>query len=170
MKTASRVACVLSLLGVTPTAQAPARSADLVLRGGKIVTVDDTRPVVEAIAVTGDTIVAIGPNAEIQRLVGPATRVIDLKGALAIPGLIDAHAHFTGVGEAARNLKLGTAKSWDDIVAHAAAGTRLRPGDVLGSGTLARGCILELGIDWLTEGDVVTIAAAGLGELTNMVA
>src|SRR5262245_215120 len=119
MKTALRAACLLLLMAVTPSAQppaAPAPRADLVLRGGKIVTVDDTRPVVEAIAVTGDTIAAIGPNAEIQRLVGPATRVIDLKGALAIPGLIDAHAHFTGVGEAARNLKLGTAKNWDDIV------------------------------------------------------
>jgi len=123
-------------LGVTPTAQAPARNADLVLRGGKIVTVDDTRPVVEAIAVTGDTIVAIGPNAEIQRLVGPATRVIDLKGALAIPGLIDAHAHFTGVGEAARNLKLGTAKSWDDIVRMVGdAAKTARPGEwILGRG------------------------------------
>src|SRR6185295_4105435 len=136
MKTACRVACVLSLLGVTPTAQAPARIADLVLRGGKIVTVDDTRPVVEAIAVTGDTIVAIGPNAEIQRLVGPATRVIDLKGALAIPGLIDAHAHFTGVGEAARNLKLGTARSWDDIVRMVGdAAKTARPGEwILGRG------------------------------------
>jgi predicted amidohydrolase YtcJ len=136
MKTAYRVACVLSLLGVAPSAQAPAPRADLVLRGGKIVTVDDTRPVVEAMAVTGDTIVAIGPDAEIQRLVGSATRVIDLKGALAIPGLIDAHAHFTGVGEAARNLKLGTARSWDDIVRMVGdAAKTARPGEwILGRG------------------------------------
>src|SRR5262245_64350344 len=108
--------CFVGLLTVLLHAQAPGRSADLVLRNGKIVTVDETRPAAEALAVGGDTIVAIGPNDEIQRHVGPATRVIDLKGALAIPGLIDAHAHFTGVGEAARNLKLGTAKNWDDIV------------------------------------------------------
>jgi predicted amidohydrolase YtcJ len=126
----------LSLVGVVPAAQAPARSADLVLRGGKIVTVDETRPVVEAIAVTGDTIVAIGPDAEIQRLVGSSTRVIDLKGALAIPGLIDAHAHFTGVGEAARNLKLGTARNWDDIVRMVGdAAKTARPGEwILGRG------------------------------------
>ena len=91
-----------------PAAQARASSkpADLVLRGGKIVTVDDARPTAEAIAVTGDTIVAVGSNEEIQRYIGPNTRVIDLNGALAVPGLIDAHVHFTGVGEAARNLKL----------------------------------------------------------------
>jgi predicted amidohydrolase YtcJ len=136
MKTAFRVSCLLILLCVTPAAQAPVPRADLVLRGGKIVTVDDTRPVVEAIAVTGDTIVAIGPDAEIQRLVGPTTRVIDLKGALAIPGLIDAHAHFTGVGEAARNLKLGTARNWDDIVRMVGdAAKTARPGEwILGRG------------------------------------
>ena len=63
--------------------------------------------------------------------------------------------------------------TWDELVAHAARDTRLRPGDVLGSGTLDRGCLLELGTlqgdRWLEPGDVVTIAAEGLGELTNAV-
>jgi fumarylacetoacetate (FAA) hydrolase len=64
--------------------------------------------------------------------------------------------------------------SWPQLVAHAARETRLRPGDVLGSGTLNRGCLLELnaegGIDgearWLQPGDTVTIAAPGLGSLS----
>jgi len=55
------------------------RPADLVLRGGKIVTVDEARPVAEAMAIGGDTIVAVGPESEIQPYVGPATRVIDLQ-------------------------------------------------------------------------------------------
>ena len=61
--------------------------------------------------------------------------------------------------------------SWPDLVAHAARDTRLRPGDVLGSGTLNRGCLLELGpLDgerFLEPGDEVTIAAEGLGALTT---
>src|SRR5688572_6262611 len=136
MKMSIRVAVVLGGLSVVMHAQAPARSADLVLRGGKIVTVDETRPVAEALAVSGDAIVAVGPNDDIQRYVGPATRIIDLKGALAIPGLIDAHAHFTGVGDAARNLKLGTAKNWDDIVRMVGdAAKTARPGEwILGRG------------------------------------
>src|SRR2546422_7215603 len=81
-------------------AAAPVTPADLVLQGGTIVTVDDARPVVEAIAVSGDTIVAVGPAAEIKKHIGAATKVIDLKGALAVPGLIDGHSHFTGVGQA----------------------------------------------------------------------
>jgi len=113
-----------------------ARPADLVLRGGKIVTVDEARPEAQALAVTGDTIVALGSNQEIQRFIGPATRVIDLKGALAVPGLIDAHVHFTGVGEAARNLKLGTAKNWDEIVRMVGEAARnAKPGEwIIGRG------------------------------------
>jgi len=112
------------------------RPADLVLKNGKVVTLDDARPVVEAVAVTGDTITAIGPNREIERHVGSSTKVIDLKGALAIPGLIDAHAHFTGVGQAAMNLKLGTAKEWDDIVRMVAeAAKTAKPGEwIIGRG------------------------------------
>jgi fumarylacetoacetate (FAA) hydrolase len=62
--------------------------------------------------------------------------------------------------------------SWPELVAHAGRDTRLRPGDVLGSGTLTGGCLLELGpIDghWIEPGDVVTLAAAGLGELRTPV-
>ena len=97
-------------------AQTAVRPADLVLRGGRVVTVDDRRPDAQAIAIVGDTIEALGSNQEIQTYIGPETRVIELNGALATPGFIDAHAHFTGVGEAARNLKLSTAKDWNDIV------------------------------------------------------
>src|SRR5262249_16796839 len=70
--------------------QTPPRPADLVLRNGKIVTVDDARPEAQAIAVSGDTIAAVGSNQDIQAYVGPATRVVDLHGALATPGFIDA--------------------------------------------------------------------------------
>lgn len=114
----------------------PAKPADLVLRNGKIVTVAEGRPVVEALAASGDTIVAVGPNAEIQSYIGPQTKVIDLQGALATPGFIDAHAHFTGVGEAAKNLKLQTATDWDDIVRMVGeAAKTAKPGDwILGRG------------------------------------
>jgi len=132
---------VTAHVGDARTVAAPAQTrtvtpADLVLRGGKIVTVDDARPEAQALAARGDTILAIGSNQEIQPYVGPNTRVIDLNGALAIPGFIDAHAHFTGVGQAARNLKLGTATDWDDIVRIVAAAAKTaRPGEwILGRG------------------------------------
>src|SRR6185295_8579491 len=106
------------------------------LRGGKIVTVDTARPEAQALAVNGDTITALGSNQDIQRYIGPATRVIDLKGALGVPGFIDAHVHFTGVGEAARNLKLGTARNWDEIVRMVGeAAKKAKPGEwIVGRG------------------------------------
>jgi predicted amidohydrolase YtcJ len=110
--------------------------ADLVLRNGKIVTVDDQKSEAQALAARGDVIVAVGSNQEIQPYIGAATKVIDLKGALATPGFIDAHVHFTGVGDAAKNLKLATAKTWDDIVRMVGeAASKAKPGEwILGRG------------------------------------
>ena len=62
-----------------------AEDADLVLRGGTVVTVDTQYPKAEAIAVRGDLISAVGTNAEIDQLVGDGTRVIELKGAWRSP-------------------------------------------------------------------------------------
>jgi fumarylacetoacetate (FAA) hydrolase len=61
--------------------------------------------------------------------------------------------------------------SWDELVAHAALNTTLRPGDVLGSGTVGTGCILELGDGrWLQPGDVVELEVDGIGVLRNTIA
>ena len=61
--------------------------------------------------------------------------------------------------------------SWDAIVEHAARNTRLRAGDVLGSGTVGTGCILEHGDGrWLQAGDEVELEIEGLGVLRNTVA
>ena len=104
--------------------------ADLVLVHGKIVTVDANHPSAEALAVRGDRIIAVGSDAQIQRHVGKASRVIDLRGRLAIPGFIDSHAHFTGIGEAKLELDLTKAKNWDEIVAIVAAAARnAKPGE-----------------------------------------
>lgn len=60
--------------------------------------------------------------------------------------------------------------SWEAIVAHAARNTRLLPGDVLGSGTVGGGCILERGDErWLRPGDVVELEVEGIGVLRNVV-
>ena len=62
-------------------------------------------------------------------------------------------------------------RSWDDLFAHAGRNTRLRLGEVIGSGTVGTGCILEHGDDrWLQSGDVVEFEVKGLGTLSNRVA
>src|SRR5262249_51125819 len=104
----ARASALLQSAQAARPAQQTVAPADLVLRNGTIVTVDEGKPEAQALAARGDTIVAVGSNQDIQPYIGASTKVIDLKGALATPGFIDAHVHFTGVGDAAKNLKLAT--------------------------------------------------------------
>jgi predicted amidohydrolase YtcJ len=108
--------------------------ADLVLRGGKVVTVDDAVPEGEAIAVHGDRILAVGSDSAIAEYIGPETEVIDLDGQLAIPGFIDSHGHFLGVGDAKMQLDLMHVANWDEIVSMVAAAAAEAP-----AGALIRG-------------------------------
>jgi len=137
------VALVATLLscGRSPTkgskrTKPSTRAAELVLRNGRVVTLDPKLPEAQALAVRGDVIVAVGSNSEIQRHVGPSTRVIDLKGRLTIPGFIEGHAHFLGLGQAKLRLQLGAAKSFVDLVALVKdAARKARPGEwILGRG------------------------------------
>ncbi len=68
-------------------------SADLVLLHGRIHTVDPNRSVVQALAVRGNTIVAVGSDVDISALARPRAHIVDLRGRLVLPGIIDAHTH-----------------------------------------------------------------------------
>jgi predicted amidohydrolase YtcJ len=92
-----------------------AEPADPVLTNGRILTVDPDIPKAEALAVRGETVLEKGRADDIERYVGETTRVIDLQGRLAIPGFIDAHAHFTGIGQAKLGLDLAKASNWNEI-------------------------------------------------------
>ena len=127
---------LLALLMVLAWANARAQPADTVLRNGKIVTMDRTKPSAEALAIRGDTILAVGSNQEVQQHIGKSTQVIDLAGKLAIPGFIEGHGHLTGLGSARMSLNLMTVKNWDQVVSMVAESvTRAQPGDwILGRG------------------------------------
>jgi predicted amidohydrolase YtcJ len=90
--------------------------ADLVLLNGTVVTVDDRQPEAQAVAIDGDTIVAVGSNREIRRLAGADTEVIDLEGRLVLPGFIEGHGHFMSLGRARMILHLEQAATWDEMV------------------------------------------------------
>jgi len=114
-----------------------AETADLILVNGKIVTVDDRFPAATWIALRGDRISALGSDPKgFNRHVGNGTEIIDLGGALTVPGLIESHGHFTGLGQSQTVLDLTKARSWDDIVALVVrAAKSAKPGDwILGRG------------------------------------
>ncbi|MFH1679922.1 MAG: amidohydrolase [Candidatus Eisenbacteria bacterium] len=91
-------------------------AATLLLTGGRVVTMDPANPEAEAVAIRGDAIAAVGTNEEIGRYRGKDTEVMDLGGRLAIPGFIDGHAHFLGLGRSKQRLDLTRASSWEEIV------------------------------------------------------
>ena len=110
--------------GCGPQAPDIGGPADLVLLGGRVVTVDPDHPEAEAVAVRNGRIAAVGTTAEIEATAGPDTEVVQLEGRMAIPGFIEGHGHFMGVGDAQLILKLGEADNWNrivDLVAEAVA-------------------------------------------------
>ena len=94
IRSALLVALVMSALATTARAQ----SADIVLTGGTVITIAASDRVAQAVAIRGDKIIAVGSNAEIQRLAGQNTQRIDLRGRTVTPGLLDAHNHFANSG------------------------------------------------------------------------
>ncbi|MFN8654351.1 MAG: amidohydrolase [Gemmatimonadales bacterium] len=114
----------LLLVSACSTPAPPANPADLVLLHGRVVTLDSANPVAQAIAIKGDRLMAVGSDSAIEAMVGPRTNQVDLKGQLAIPGLIEGHGHFMGLGRSRLQLNLTRAKKWDDIVSMVGASTR----------------------------------------------
>ena len=132
LPTAWRTAVPCALLLMTAACGPTVGPAELVLHGGKIVTVDETQPEAEALAVTGGRIVAVGSNDEIDAYIGDGTEVVDLAGQTAIPGFIEGHGHFLGVGGAQMQLRLAEARSWDEIVTMVAAAVEeAQPGELI---------------------------------------
>ena len=94
---------ILSLSALTFCAQKQEK-ADLVLLTGKIFTLNDANPLVESLAVKDGLILALGKSEDIKKFIGPRTQVLDVKGKLVIPGLIDAHTHFASGGQSLTSL------------------------------------------------------------------
>ena len=90
---------------VGATQQAP----DLALVGGKVFTSDTTRPWAEAVAIRGERIVAVGTTADVRRLAGSRTRIIDVGGRVVVPGFNDAHDHILA-GSPGTNVSMGGAQ------------------------------------------------------------
>jgi predicted amidohydrolase YtcJ len=108
-----------SALALALTARAGAQQAppDLILHHARIYTAVDAHPQAAALAIRGDRLVGVGQDAEILALRGPSTQVADLGGRTIVPGLTDAHGHFTNLGASLQRLDFRGLTSYDAIVA-----------------------------------------------------
>ena len=118
----------LLLLALIPVPQSA--TADIVFKNGNVYTANDKAPRAEAIAVKADRIVFVGSNADAQKLVGQATRVVDLKGSTVLPGFTDSHQHLSGVGLREMTLNLEGTTSLEDFLAKVKARVdQAKPGE-----------------------------------------
>src|SRR5947209_3674428 len=88
----------------------------LILLGGRVVTLDPALRVTEAVAIADDRIAEVGASADVRRLAGADTRLVDLQGRSVVPGLVDAHAHMDREGLKSLYPSLAGARSIDDVL------------------------------------------------------
>lgn len=111
-------------------------TADVVFKNGMVYTVNEAQPLVQAVAVKGDTIVFVGSDKDVEVWIGDNTRVIDLQGKMMTPGFIEGHGHIMGVGYNELNIDLLSTTSYDEIVQLVkAAAAKAKPGQwIVGRG------------------------------------
>lgn len=115
---------VLLTLLLAPVA---ASAADLVLRGGKIVTVDSDFRIVQAMAIDDGHITAVGSDAEIAAMIDSKTRVVDLDGQMVLPGLIDSHVHPTGASQYEADHEIPNMETIADVLDYLRGRARVVP-------------------------------------------
>lgn len=94
---------------------ARAQTADILLVHGRIWTANPARPWVEALAIRGERILAVGSDDELQPLRGPSTQIIELGGRMAMPGIIDSHIHFLDGSLSLDQFALDDAATLDEV-------------------------------------------------------
>jgi len=92
------------------------QKADMIIHNGMIYTMNDLNPTAEAVAVSSGKIIALGKYTDLDPLITPRTKIINLRGATMTPGIIEGHGHFYGLGLAKMQLDLSKTESYQDLV------------------------------------------------------
>ncbi len=112
-----RATLVVIPLMLSSTAWAQQPPADLIVTNAHIYTVDEGRPLAEAMAISDGRIVFAGSARGAEVFAGPQTRRLDLEGKTVIPGMVDAHVHLLGLGRALRIIDLVGTRSYEEVIA-----------------------------------------------------
>ncbi len=107
---------MLGLFDSTTNQVSAGRSADIVLRGGTVLTMANHPRTAQAVAIRGDRIVWVGSETEVGDWIGRRTRVIELNGRTVMPGFIESHGHFLGLGESLMTVDLTGAADYEEVV------------------------------------------------------
>ena len=121
---------LLFFLVLAATASSWSQTADTLLLNGKVLTVDDQFSTREALAIRDGKVLALGSSAEMKKLAGPKSRVIDLQGRTVIPGMIDNHMHATRAAQSFSTEVnwIGAASLADGLARIRSAVQKMKPG------------------------------------------
>ncbi|MFK8104539.1 MAG: amidohydrolase [Saprospiraceae bacterium] len=127
---------IFSLLACNEAEKITSEKATLLLINANIYTVDEQQPTASAIAIKGDRILELGDAATLANYQDEKTKVIDLKGQFVLPGFIEGHGHFSGLGSSLQNLNFLKSKNWQQIVDQVAQKVKTaKPGEwIIGRG------------------------------------
>lgn len=130
----ARLAAVAAVVTLQPgcrvtvtTSSSIEPTTTLAIVNARVWTGDARRPWADAVAVTGDRISAVGSSAEIMKNVSQATRVVDAKGQMLVPGFIDSHVHFISGGFGLTSVQLRNARTREEFIARIKAHTSRLP-------------------------------------------
>jgi predicted amidohydrolase YtcJ len=122
-----KITAFLTITSLT-IANLQGQQADKVFNNAKIWTVDPQNPQAEALAIAGGKILAVGSNAEMKKLIGSKTKVVDVKGKRMLPGFIDNHTHFMSGGFQLQNVDLRNSKDEVDFARRIKERAEMKPG------------------------------------------
>lgn len=124
------------LLAFTACQSSKLDSADLIIFGGQIYTMEEDMPVAQAVVIKDDKIIFVGDKERAFEFKGNDTELLDLKSKMMTPGFIEGHGHFMGLGYSELNLDLTKANNFNDIINQVAEAVKAaKPGEwILGRG------------------------------------
>lgn len=173
-------ALLLFLLVIALACTSP-QGPTLILHNANVITMDEAQPKAQAIAIAGNKIMAVGSDSEILKRAGAKTEILDVQGKTIIPGIIEGHAHFLGIGNQKMVLDLQAVRSWDEIVGLVQkAALSAKPGEwILGRGwhqekwntkptSLAEGYPLHFDLSSVSPNNPVMLThASGHADIVN---
>jgi len=114
--------CLFGLLLLCLSSCSSSEKADLIIINGNIHTVSVSNPSAKAIAIKDGKIIALGGEVDIEAFIGDQTQTLDAKGKFVMPGMIEGHGHFSGMGKSLVNINLLDTKSWEEVIERVAKG------------------------------------------------
>src|SRR5438105_14513036 len=109
------IAIIISLSASLPAASPPSKAADTIILNARIYTVNPQQPSAEALAISGEKIIAVGSTNEIQKYRNASTKIIDAQSHFVLPGFVACHIHFMDGSMGLTRVDLNDAKTFSDI-------------------------------------------------------